>query len=114
MKTKNRITGLITLGLQITIAVSFSWSQAREKVGVLVLAHGGNETWNQAVKGAATPLQEEYPVEVAYGMANPTTMQAEIDKLESLGVNKIVVVPLFISSYSFIIRQNEYLFKKRD
>lgn len=85
-----------------------------EKVGVLVLAHGGSETWNQWVTEATKGVAQKYPVEVAFGMALPRTIQEAIDKLEAKGVNKIVVVPLFISSHSFIIRQTEYLLKKRD
>src|SRR5688572_11714371 len=85
-----------------------------EKVGVLVLAHGGSESWNQLVIDATRPVGKQYPVEVAFGMALPRTMQEGIDKLESQGVTKIVVVPLFVSSYSFIIRQSEYLLGKRD
>ncbi len=51
---------------------------------------------------------------MAFGMANPMKMQEGIDKLECQGVTKIIVVPLFISSYSPIIRQNEYLLGFRD
>jgi sirohydrochlorin ferrochelatase len=85
-----------------------------EKVGVLVLAHGGSDTWNQWVVDATKGIAQKYPVEIAFGMALPRTIQEGINKLEAKGVNKIVVVPLFISSHSFIIRQTEYLLKKRD
>jgi hypothetical protein len=85
-----------------------------EKVGVLILAHGGSPEWNKSVIDATGAIKNDYPVEVAFGMALPRTMQEGIDKLESQGVNKIIVVPLFISSYSFIIRQNEYLFGLRE
>lgn len=85
-----------------------------EKVGVLVLAHGGSETWNQSVLDATQSIKQKYPVEVAFGMALPQTIQEGIDNLESKGVTKIIVVPLFVSSHSFIIRQTEYLLRKRD
>lgn len=78
-------------------------------IGVLVLAHGGNTTWNENVKDAVAPLKNEYTVEIAFGMANPFIMQKAIDKLEAQDVKSIVVVQLFVSSYSMIIRQNEYL-----
>lgn len=90
------------------------YSAPPEKVGVLVLAHGGSDSWNQLVLDATKSIAKKYPVEVAFGMALPRTIQEGIDKLESNGVNKIVVVPLFISSHSFIIRQTEYLLKKRE
>lgn len=85
-----------------------------QDTGVLIMAHGGSEEWNQHVKDAADPLEEKYPVEFAWGMANYVTLQNSIKKLEAQGVSEIIAVPLFISSYSPIIRQNEYLFGMRD
>lgn len=98
----------------LTSIIETGYSSAPEKIGVLVLAHGGSESWNQLVLDATKSIGKIYPVEIAFGMALPRTIQEGIDKLESKGVNKIVVVPLFISSHSFIIRQTEYLLKKRD
>lgn len=85
-----------------------------QKKGVLIMAHGGSEEWNEYVKEAARPLAETYIVEFAWGMANPVTLQQGVNALEEKGVTDIVAVPLFISSYSPIIRQTEYLFGKRD
>lgn len=96
------------------LAAATAVAAPAEKVGVLVLAHGGSDTWNQWVIDATNGVAQKYPVEIAFGMALPRTIQEGIDKLEAKGVNKIVVVPLFISSHSFIIRQTEYLLKKRD
>ncbi|HEU5292388.1 MAG TPA: CbiX/SirB N-terminal domain-containing protein [Cyclobacteriaceae bacterium] len=98
----------------LTTLMRPGYSTPPEKVGVLVLAHGGSDSWNQLVVNATQSVGETFPVEVAFGMALPRTIQEGIDKLESKGVTKIVVVPLFISSHSFIIRQTEYLLKKRD
>lgn len=81
----------------------------KRNVGVIVLAHGAGPQWNQQVNDATKGIAAKYPTEVAFGMALPRTMQLAIDKLEARGVDKIVVVPLFISSHSFIIRQSEYL-----
>lgn len=85
-----------------------------QKTGVLVMAHGGGEEWNEYVRQAAVPLQNQYEVEFAWGMANPVTLQQGVQSLEEKGVSEIIAVPLFISSYSPIIRQTEYLFGKRD
>ncbi|MCF6360141.1 MAG: hypothetical protein L3J29_05185 [Cyclobacteriaceae bacterium] len=105
---------LTALVLSIAI-ISFSFTTNKEKVGVLILAHGGkHNSWDETVKNATEALKQHYEVEVAFGMANPINMQAGIDKLEGKGVTKIVVVPLFISSHSPIIRQNEYLLGLRD
>jgi len=80
-----------------------------ERTGVLVLAHGGNKNWDDTVNAATALVRKQYPVEVAFGMASPKSMQRGVDRLESQGVTKIVVVQLFISSHSPIVRQNEYL-----
>src|SRR5699024_4414170 len=85
-----------------------------QDTGVLILAHGGSEEWNDAVIEAAEPLKEKYKVEVAFGMANYVSMYHGIKALEKQGVSTIAVVPLFISSHSLIIRQTEYLLGKRD
>ena len=92
-------------------------SSTDTNIGIMILAHGsmgGNQTWNTLVKEVSAPLSDSYPIEVAFGMANAPNMQKAIDKLEAQGVNKIVVVQLFISSHSPIIRQNEYLLGLRD
>ncbi len=104
---------LLTLFFMAIPAIS-GYSTPAEKVGVLILAHGGSEEWNQLIVEAAKSIGQKYPAEVAFGMALPRTIQEGIDKLETQGVTKIVVVPLFISSHSFIIRQTEYLLKKRN
>ena len=85
-----------------------------QDTGVLIMAHGGSEEWNQNVVQAAEPLEDDYPVEFAWGMANYVTLQKGIQKLEQKGVSEIIAVPLFISSHSPIIRQTEYLFGMRD
>ncbi len=104
--------------LSLILALMFFWgsvvASAGQKVGVLVLAHGGDPLWNTTVTRAVAPLKKNYPVEIAFGMANPQTMQEGIDRLEKQGVNTIVVIQLFVSSFSMIIRQNEYLLGFRD
>jgi hypothetical protein len=47
-------------------------------------------------------------------MADPKTLENGIRELEADKVRQIVVVPLFISSHSFIIRQTEYFLRKRN
>lgn len=100
-----------TLVLLLFFHVSAVSSQ---DTGVLVLAHGGSEEWNETVIEAAEPLKKEHKVEVAFGMANYVTMYHGIKALEEQDVSKIAVIQLFISSYSPIIRQNRYLLGKRD
>jgi len=86
---------------------------AAAQIGVLVMAHGGNEAWNATVLDAAGPLQEQLPVAVALGMAERASMQAAIAELEAAGVQRAVVVRLFVSGASFRA-QTEYLLDLSD
>jgi len=73
------------------------------------MAHGGSEDWNAAVLKAVEPLHSETQVAVAFGMANPHTLQEAVTELEARGVTRIEVVRLFISGDSFL-EATEYLF----
>jgi len=100
----------------ITILLSVFYTQALSQTkdtGVLILAHGGSDGWNKMVAESVAPLRQQYPVAIAYGMADPITLEAGLRELEAKKVKEVVVVPLFISSHSFILRQTEYLLGKR-
>lgn len=86
---------------------------AATEIGVLVMAHGGDEAWNQTVLDAVGPLRKQFPVAVALGMAERTSMQAAVAELEAAGVQRAVVVRLFISGASFRA-QTEYLLDLSD
>jgi sirohydrochlorin ferrochelatase len=103
--------GMVLLCLMLGVFIAQIQAQS---TGVLILAHGGSEEWNQAVVEAAKPLKEDHHVEIAFGMANAVTMQNGIKSLEDNDVSEIVVVPLFISSHSPIISQTEYLLGLRN
>lgn len=83
--------------------------QPAGKVGVVLLAHGGQQEWNDRVTAVAKTVDASYPTEVAFGMATRATIQGAIDKLAARGVTEIVAVPLFISSHSSVITSTEYL-----
>ena len=76
--------------------------------GLLIMAHGGDEQWNRAVKEAVAPLEKVCPVVVAYGMAQREPLRQGILQLEEQGVRKIAVVRLFMDGRSFL-SQTEYL-----
>jgi len=87
----------------LCLLVSTAWSQQRSTtVGLLVMAHGGTDTWNAAVEQAILPLRGDIPISVAFGMANPHTMQTALDELVSKGITSVAVVRLFISGKSFL------------
>lgn len=81
---------------------------ASDSVGVLVMAHGGTPEWDASVQEAVAPLRAQWPTEVAFGMADPATLQAGVSALEARGARRIVVVRLFLSDASFL-QQTEYL-----
>jgi hypothetical protein len=47
----------------------------KPRTGILVMAHGGDEAWNAAVEEAIAPLQKEWPVVIAFGMAERESLQ---------------------------------------
>lgn len=97
-------------------------SAAQSKaIGVLVLAHGMHTheqgehvsqavpAWNASVLEAVKPLKQKYPLEVAFGMADPETIKEAVHTLEEKGVSDAIVIPLFISSHSPIIGNSRYI-----
>lgn len=87
-----------------------AWSTAAtDRPGILLLAHGGQIEWNEDVRHVADKVDLSIPTEVAFGMANPRTIQEGINRLSARGVTRIVAVPLFVSSYSSVITSTEYL-----
>lgn len=77
--------------------------------GILVMAHGGGATWNREVEATLAPLRQEYPLEVAFGMADAVSLQEGVLKLEAQGVRRIGVVRLFISGESWYERTEQIL-----
>lgn len=76
------------------------------------MAHGGGPEWNGHVEAAVADLRERLPLAIAFGMANPHTLQSALDSLGQRGVGTVAVVRLFISPESFL-HQTEYLFGLR-
>ncbi|HEY2934171.1 MAG TPA: CbiX/SirB N-terminal domain-containing protein [Acidobacteriota bacterium] len=76
-------------------------------LGILILAHGHEKIWNNQIEEVARQLP--FSAEVALGMAHRNSIQAALLRLQRRGVQKIAVVPLFVSSYSPIIRASAYL-----
>ncbi|MBI2821841.1 MAG: hypothetical protein HYX74_06410 [Acidobacteria bacterium] len=98
---------LVLLACILFVAAAASPSLERQTTGVLILAHGHEAEWNRQVEALAARLP--FPAEVALGMAHKKTIEAGIERLEKRGVRAIVAVPLYVSSYSPIIRASAYL-----
>jgi sirohydrochlorin ferrochelatase len=84
------------------------------KRGVLLLAHGGAASWNERVQAVAATVDLTLPVETALGMAARGSIEGALNRLASRGVTDVVAVPLFVSSWSSVIRSTEYLLGLRD
>lgn len=85
------------------------------RVGALVIAHGGNNRWNGLVRKAVAQARLDVPVQVAFGMgmhqAEGRAFQDAVNRLQRKGIERLVVVPLLVSSHSEVFRQYAYLFK---
>ncbi len=95
----------------IAVAVSAAAQAQAQKPspGVLVMAHGGSPEWNEGVLSAVEPLRDDYDIEVAFGMADPASLQETAAKLEARGVSEIAVVRLFVSADSWYERTQQIL-----
>ena len=86
--------------------------RAATRTGLLLMAHGAGPEWNARVAAAAHDLRDRIPTALAFGMANPHTLQAALDSLQGRCVEQVAVVRLFVSGASFL-HQTEYLFGLR-
>ena len=88
---------------------------ADEPLGVLVVAHGSTAAWNTNVEAAVTIIQQHMPSTAAYLMgAKNRTPQEAYDELVAAGVQRIVIVPLLVSSYSSHYEQVRFIGRLRD
>ena len=89
------------VGLVVALVVLALIAPANAKIGVLVVAHGGSEDWNTVVERQFSETQIPFPKEIAFLEFEKTkTIERGIEVLEDKGCNRIVIAPLFISSYS--------------
>jgi sirohydrochlorin cobaltochelatase len=84
-----------------------------EDTGILLLAHGGAEDWNALVTALAARVNQRVPIEVAFGMADRSALQDAVNRLAGRGVDRIVAVPLFVSSHSSVFASSQYLLGAR-
>ncbi|MGH8084101.1 MAG: hypothetical protein ACREPV_02330 [Lysobacter sp.] len=84
-------------------------ADAGDDFGVLLMAHGGIDSWEREVADTLAPLQQEFPMEIAWGMADAASLQRSVDALEARGVERIGVVRLFVSGESWYERTGQIL-----
>jgi sirohydrochlorin cobaltochelatase len=76
--------------------------------GILLMAHGGEASWNTEIERLRARVDKKIPTETALGMADPATLQAAVDRLEKRGVARIAAVPLFVQTRSEVLDQTRY------
>ena len=94
------------------LAILLTAPLSAQRVGTLVVAHGGDSAWNARVTDAAKAAKTGGPVEVSFLMgaaARETRFQDMVARLERAGVSAIVVVPMLVSSHSGHFEQVRYL-----
>jgi len=82
---------------------------SEDDFGVLVMAHGGSRDWNAGVENSLAFIKSQYPVEIAFGMADAGSIEASTRKLEAQGVKHVGVVRLFVSGESWYERTSQIL-----
>ncbi|MBX3131872.1 MAG: hypothetical protein KF689_00625 [Gemmatimonadaceae bacterium] len=87
-------------------------AQSPAATGTIIIAHGGDSTWNAGVREIAAQVRTGGPVEVSFLMgpgAATARFQDAVAKLDARGVSRIVIVPLLVSSHSGHYEQIRYL-----
>lgn len=93
-----------------TLSASPSEREAAPATGILVVAHGGDARWNGHVKATLEKLRGRILAEPAFLMGVPDqSAQQAYDKLLAAGADRVVVVPLFVSSWSDHYEQVRFL-----
>lgn len=91
-----------------------SFAAERHPYGILLLAHGGQPRWNDSVTELARGIDKDVPTEVAFGMAQRAALQSAVERLQERNVDRIIAVPLFVSSHSSVITSTEFLLGQRE
>jgi sirohydrochlorin ferrochelatase len=98
----------------LTLLLLAAPARATAPYGILLLAHGGDASWNREVERLRARVNAKVPTETALGMADPKSLQAAVDRLEKRKVKRIVAVPLFVQSRSEVLDQTRYALGLRE
>lgn len=84
--------------------------------GVILLGEGGSSEWTALAADVVKAMGPERPTVFAEGgeMADHRSIQKAVDELQTRRVEKIVGVPLYVTTYSEVMDQMRYLFGVRE
>lgn len=99
----------VLLLMALSLAAAPLAAAPKSSYGLLLLAHGGDSSWNGEIMALRDRIRRTMPVEVALGMADADAIQKALDRLELGGLVKIVAVPLFIHSDSEVMDQTRFV-----
>jgi sirohydrochlorin ferrochelatase len=87
----------------------------RDKIGVLVVAHGSGTNGDKIIQDGVAPVAAKHPTAVSYGMAMMSSfhIQEALNKLTAAGAETVVVVPAVVTDHSSVFRQWDYIFGRR-
>ena len=74
---------------------------ARDEIGVILVPHGSDHNWNQAMRNAMAPISERYVTEEAFSMVDPFVVERAVRRLEARGMKAAVLVRIFSLESSF-------------
>lgn len=97
----------------VLLALSAAAADAPD-TGVLLLAHGGSRRWNKEALKIEKELGRRWPTETAFGMADVRETRKALERLQKRRIQKLVIVPLFISSTSEVMDQIRYMLGLRE
>ncbi len=92
-----------------------STETVRDKIGVLVVAHGSGSNGDKVLQDGVGPVASKHPTAISYGMAMMSSfhIQEGLNKLTAAGAETVVVVPAVVTDQSSIYRQWDYIFGRR-
>lgn len=73
----------------------------KENLGVVFMPHGSDYNWNRTMMDAIAELHDEYMIEYAFSMGDPTLINNAVKKLEQRGATAVTVLRIFSLESSF-------------
>ena len=86
---------------------------AKEEIGLILVPHGSDHNWNEAMRAAMAPIREKYVTEEAFSMVDPFVVERAVRRLEAKGVKAAVLLRIFSLESSFR-DQAEYVLGLRE
>jgi len=116
---KDKSNAQMTMSMQ-QMGSNYEWyispSSVKEKIGVLILAHGFRDKGDAVFRETIQPVADVFPTAIAFGMSMAMSqhIQFALDDLAAAGAEEIVVIPATSASENDMMRQWQYIFGLRD